>query len=62
MFEEQDRMAKLLIFQRNMLKKLDHFKKEIYQTDRSLKLEEELEKVKLRLRAKTINMQKIYSL
>ena len=55
-------MAKLLIFQRNMLKKLDHFKKEIYQTDRSLKLEEELEKVKLRLRAKTINMQKIYSL
>lgn len=40
MAEEQDRIAKLLLFQQNMLKKLDYFKKEIYQTDRSLKLEE----------------------
>jgi hypothetical protein len=40
MAEEQNRIAKLLLFQQNMLKKLDHFKKEIYHTDRSLKLEE----------------------
>lgn len=45
-----------------MIRKLDYFKKEIYHTNDSLKLEEEYEKVKLKLRAKPINLQKIHSL
>ena len=44
------------------MKKLDYFKKEIFQTDRVLKLDEELHKIKLQLRAKTINMHKVHSL
>jgi|JI9StandDraft_1071089.scaffolds.fasta_scaffold1099997_1 hypothetical protein len=45
-----------------MLKKLDYFKKEIYQTSQSLRLDEEYEKIKLKLRTKPIDMQKVHSL
>ena len=44
------------------MKKLDYFKKEILKTDQTLKLDDELHKVKLQLRAKTINMLKVHSL
>ena len=45
-----------------MIKKLDYFKKDIYNTDKTLKSTEEFEKIKLKLRSKTLNLNKIHSL
>jgi hypothetical protein len=55
-------MNQILLFQQHMLKKIDYFKKEVINTSRSLMLEEELDKVKIKLRAKPLNMAKVYSL
>jgi hypothetical protein len=51
-----------MMFQEHMLKKLDYFKKDVIVASRSLHLDEELDKVRLKLRAKPLNMQKIYHL
>lgn len=59
---EQERISRLLLFQQNMLRKLDHFRKEIHSTNRSLHLSDEFEKVKLRLRSKPLNMSKVTSI
>lgn len=45
-----------------MLKKLDYFKKDVIIASQSLHLDEELEKVKLQLRAKPLNMHKLHRL
>lgn len=45
-----------------MLKKLSIFKKDVLNTSKSLQLDEELDKVKVKLRAKPLNMPKIQSL
>lgn len=45
-----------------MLRKLDYFKKEILNTSKALHLDKELEKVKLKLRSKPLNMNKINNL
>ena len=55
-------MKQLLLFQDNMLRKLDYFKKEILNTSKALHLDKELEKVKLKLRSKPLNMNKINNL
>jgi hypothetical protein len=59
---EQERISNLLLFQQNMLRKLDYFRKEILTTSQSLHLDEELEKVRLKLRAKPLNLEKVHSL
>lgn len=39
---EQERISNLLLFQQNMLRKLDYFRKEILTTSQALHLDEEL--------------------
>jgi hypothetical protein len=59
---EEKRMHQIMMFQERMLKKLDYFKKDVIVASQSLHLDEELEKVRLRLRAKPLNFEKIQNL
>lgn len=45
-----------------MLKKLDYFKKDVIVASQDLHLDEELDKVRLKLRAKPLNMERVHHL
>lgn len=45
-----------------MLKKLDYFKKDVIVASQDMNLDEELDKVRLKLRAKPLNMGKVHHL
>ena len=51
-----------MLSQQNMLRKLDNFKREIMETNKALQLDQELQKVRFKLRAKPLNMEKLHSL